>query len=241
LKLHSLQGEANSTSSPNIYHIQQTLQAQGRCHSNSLSLAIACYLVQLGCDPELRNRKGKTAADIVADATVWDTLISYVNRRNDLLSAENGAVSPVLVQDESCKKEEQSALIAVTDLYAKECIVCCEMVPDIRFEPCGHINACSHCAPRMKKCLECHVLIVTKTSSDGNVIENPTCQPSGDRLRYLESRIAEIEETYTCSICMERRRNVAFLCGHGACDSCSQTLRTCHMCRKIIARKINLY
>ena len=145
--------------------IQQTLQAQGRCHSNSLSLAIACYLVQLGCDPELRNRKGKTAADIVADATVWDTLISYVNRRNDLLSAENGAVSPVLVQDESCKKEEQSALIAVTDLYAKECIVCCEMVPDIRFEPCGHINACSHCAPRMKKCLECHVLIVTKTSS----------------------------------------------------------------------------
>ena len=77
--------------------------------------------------------------------------------------------------------------------------------------------------------------------TDGNVIENPTCQPSGDRLRYLESRIAEIEETYTCSICMERRRNVAFLCGHGACDSCSQTLRTCHMCRKIIARKINLY
>lgn len=66
-------------------------------------------------------------------------------------------------------------------------------------------------------------------------------QPSGDRIKFLESRIAEIEEAYTCSICMERRRNVAFLCGHGACDICSQTLRTCHMCRKLIARKINLY
>jgi len=243
LKLHSLQGEANCTTSPNIYHIQQTLQTQGRCHSNSLSLAIACYLVQLGCDPELRNRKGKTAADIVADATVWDNLISYVNRRNDLLSAEDGAVSPELVQEESCKKEEQSTLIATSSSVpsAKECIVCYDTAPDIRFKPCGHTNTCSHCAPRMKKCLECHVIITTKTSADGNVIESPTGQQSGDRLQYLESRIAEIEETYTCSICMERRRNVAFLCGHGACDNCSQTLRTCHMCRKIITRKINLY
>ena len=123
--------------------------------------------MQLGCDPELRNRKGKTAADIVADATVWDNLISYVNRRNDLLSAEDGAVSPELVQEESCKKEEQSTLIATSSSVpsAKECIVCYDTAPDIRFEPCGHTNTCSHCAPRMKKCLECHVIITTKTSA----------------------------------------------------------------------------
>lgn len=66
-------------------------------------------------------------------------------------------------------------------------------------------------------------------------------QQSVDRLRYLESKIQEIEETHCCSICMERRRNVAFLCGHGACSKCAETLKTCHMCRKSIAKKINLY
>lgn len=62
-----------------------------------------------------------------------------------------------------------------------------------------------------------------------------------ERLKYLESKIQEIEETYSCGICMERSRNVVFLCGHGACVVCAQTLYTCHMCREPIARKINIY
>lgn len=67
-------------------------------------------------------------------------------------------------------------------------------------------------------------------------------QPSSvDRLRYLESKIMEIEETHCCSICMERRRNIAFLCGHSACSKCAETLKICHMCRKSIVKKINLY
>lgn len=62
-----------------------------------------------------------------------------------------------------------------------------------------------------------------------------------ERLRYLETRIADLEEANMCSICMERRRNVAFLCGHGACEHCAAPLKTCHMCRKVITKKINLY
>ena len=46
---------------------------------------------------------------------------------------------------------------------------------------------------------------------DGEAVSSSSSQPSGDRLKYLESRIAEIEEAYTCSICMERRRNVVNL------------------------------
>ncbi|KAK7069621.1 hypothetical protein SK128_014095, partial [Halocaridina rubra] len=75
----------------------------------------------------------------------------------------------------------------------------------------------------------------------GRTISSKVRQPSAERLRYLESKIAEIEEAHCCSICMERRRNVAFLCGHGACVICAQTLKTCHMCRKPISKKINLY
>lgn len=76
---------------------------------------------------------------------------------------------------------------------------------------------------------------------DGRTVSSKARQPSAERLRYLETKIAEIEEAHCCSICMERRRNVAFLCGHGACVICAQTLKTCHMCRKPISKKINLY
>lgn len=65
--------------------IQEELQREGRSRSQSLSLAIACFLVQLGCDPEARNRKGKTGADIVADISVWECLVSYVLRRHQVL------------------------------------------------------------------------------------------------------------------------------------------------------------
>lgn len=62
-----------------------------------------------------------------------------------------------------------------------------------------------------------------------------------ERVKYLESKIAEMEEVYCCGICLERVRNVVFLCGHGACVNCAQSLRTCHMCRQVITRKINIY
>ena len=67
-----------------------------------------------------------------------------------------------------------------------------------------------------------------------------------ERLQYLESKIAEIEEANSCTICMIPYTHngvlrMAFLCGHSACFNCAQTLKTCHMCRKTITRKINLY
>lgn len=140
-----------------------------------------------------------------------------------------------------------------------ECIFCNEMLPLAIFDPCGHQISCVDCAIRMKKCLSCGVMIEKRLAANGRdvlvaqsshvvlQVQPPQLpppqprQPSVDRLRYLESKILEIEETHCCSICMERRRNVAFLCGHGACSKCAETLKTCHMCRKTIVKKINLY
>lgn len=51
----------------------------------------------------------------------------------------------------------------------------------------------------------------------------------------------QIKESFDCSICLERRRNVAFLCGHSACAQCAEYLSVCHMCRVPIERKITLY
>lgn len=125
----------------------------------------------------------------------------------------------------------------------QECIVCNEMTTLIIFEPCLHQISCEECGIRMKKCLTCQTFIEKRSDSTGRIIygKEQYRQPSADRLRYLESKILEIEETHCCSICMERRRNVAFLCGHGACSKCADTLKICHMCRKTIVKKINLY
>lgn len=125
----------------------------------------------------------------------------------------------------------------------QECIVCDETLQLIKFEPCQHQISCEDCGKRMKKCLKCGTQIERRIDCNGRIIANTesTSLPSADRLRYLENKIQEYEESHYCSICMERSRDVAFLCGHGACSRCAETLRTCHMCRKTILKKINLY
>jgi len=90
--------------------------------------------------------------------------------------------------------------------------------------------------------VNCQQPIERKVNSHGQPLMKATTSfPSSDRLKYLEKKFAEIEDTYCCSICMERRRNVAFMCGHGACERCADALTTCHMCRMPIKQKINLY
>jgi len=62
-----------------------------------------------------------------------------------------------------------------------------------------------------------------------------------DSLAFYEERIREIEEAQICPICMENKRDVAFLCGHRTCRVCAQSLRDCPICRRPIEKKITLY
>lgn len=113
----------------------------------------------------------------------------------------------------------------------QECIVCNDICLMVTFEPCYHQICCEDCGLRMKKCLTCSTIIEKRITMNGKILltkENQR-QPSADRLRYLETKIQEIEDTHCCNICMERRRNVAFLCGHSACSKCAETLKACHM------------
>nr|UEK51564.1 MIB2-like protein [Parasacculina yatsui] len=127
---------------------------------------------------------------------------------------------------------------------ARVCALCCELPATVQFQPCGHQLTCVACSVRMKRCLRCHSAIIAKQSAGpaaGSTAAGPAEPASADRLRQLESKIAEIEEVHGCSICLERRRNVVFLCGHGACAVCAHSLQNCHMCRKPITQKINVY
>ena len=41
-----------------------------------------------------------------------------------------------------------------------------------------------------------------------------------------------------CPVCVERRRNCVFLCGHGACQLCVDKMMECPICRKVITKII---
>lgn len=60
-------------------------------------------------------------------------------------------------------------------------------------------------------------------------------------LLSLQAHVREIEDANMCAICLEKRRNVAFLCGHGTCKDCASSLEVCPMCRKPISQKIKLF
>ena len=57
----------------------------------------------------------------------------------------------------------------------------------------------------------------------------------------LAKKLNEWEEHFGCQICMERKKNVVFLCGHGTCSECVETIKVCHMCRGPIEKTIHLY
>ncbi|XP_050049447.1 uncharacterized protein [Dermacentor andersoni] len=57
----------------------------------------------------------------------------------------------------------------------------------------------------------------------------------------LLSKLREMEEALTCAICMNRRRNMAFMCGHGSCSRCAAQIDICHICRRPIDKKIRLH
>ncbi|XP_063229552.1 E3 ubiquitin-protein ligase MIB2 [Bacillus rossius redtenbacheri] len=248
MKRASITTDINELEAPIVYGIYS--QLAGRCSEHLVALAIACYLVQEGCQLAKRNSKGRSALDLVAGTPMVDLLQQYVTSRSGPQNPAGDAAAATREEAPLAPREEEEEGEGVeeaggTEKRARppaECAVCSELGDEnVLFEPCGHKVACEDCSSRMKKCLKCGQVVTKRITQDGRTIACKSRQPSTERMRYLESKIAEIEEAHSCSICMERRRNVAFLCGHGSCEKCSTTLKTCHMCRKTITKKINLY
>jgi len=44
-----------------------------------------------------------------------------------------------------------------------------------------------------------------------------------------------------CQVCMDRRKNCVFLCGHGTCQLCADKMSECPICRKPVGKKIILF
>ncbi|XP_037513549.1 E3 ubiquitin-protein ligase MIB2 [Rhipicephalus sanguineus] len=188
--------------------------------SSESNLALACFLASRGGDLHKKNKKGLTPLAIAGDLKSVERLLKWktatsVHATSSPERSSGGATAGGTSEDGKCK-------------------VCLDAPASVWFEPCGHRLYCPDCCRRMKCCLSCGERITGKVS-DG---EKPA---DSEAQRELEAKLRRLEEAHTCIICMERERNVAFMCGHAACDRCAANLSVCHMCRIPIDKKITLF
>lgn len=115
------------------------------------------------------------------------------------------------------------------------------------------------CAGLMKKCLACRALIDSTTpfqelcsvNADNSTTAkseatSSAAVPSNNvsdavALARLQQQLQEIREQVHCPICMDRLKNMVFLCGHGICQNCGDRVQECPICRKQIEKSIILY
>ncbi|XP_070603723.1 E3 ubiquitin-protein ligase MIB1 isoform X3 [Erythrolamprus reginae] len=143
----------------------------------------------------------------------------------------------------------------------EECVVCSDKKAAVLFQPCGHMCACENCASLMKKCVQCRAVVERrvpfimccggKGSEDtiddiasGNI---PVMQKDKDNtnvnadVQKLQQQLQDIKEQTMCPVCLDRLKNMIFLCGHGTCQLCGDRMSECPICRKAIERRILLY
>ncbi|XP_050306891.1 E3 ubiquitin-protein ligase MIB2 [Anthonomus grandis grandis] len=258
MKRTQLTREITESHSPQINQIFLELPVS----EHKLALAIACFLIRKGINIDAVNSKGQHALDLLQEPALQDLLRSYVvvveetqeERQSDLpqldllvsrLEGYNLTKNSPGGEPRGNRRSRRNEAVPEDDVSLgniTECRVCSEVTEEnVKLEPCGHKPVCEDCSSRMKKCLVCDEFVQKRVTKDGRVVQPKNRQPSAERVKYLENKIAEFEESHACSICMERKRNVVFLCGHGTCQVCADTLRTCHMCRKTITKKIPIY
>ena len=81
------------------------------------------------------------------------------------------------------------------------------------------------------------VSVLLRPSADGSLVGSSTNVHTLD----LKRRLQEMEDSLLCAVCMERKKDTVFMCGHAVCSKCSDALQMCPMCRKAITRRIPLY
>ncbi|XP_061410032.1 E3 ubiquitin-protein ligase MIB1 isoform X1 [Lethenteron reissneri] len=149
----------------------------------------------------------------------------------------------------------------------EECVVCSDKRAAVLFQPCGHMCACDNCASLMKKCVQCRSTVDVRVpfsvccgskASDEEEEEDEDDPYSGmgnmqplqkDKdntnmnadIHKLQQQLQDIKEQTMCPVCLDRLKNMIFLCGHGTCQLCGDRMSECPICRKSIERRVLLY
>ena len=79
-------------------------------------------------------------------------------------------------------------------------------------------------------------------SNSADVLMNNGARDANLRdVQKLQQQLADIKEQTMCPVCLDRLKNMIFLCGHGTCQMCGDRMSECPICRKTVERRILLY
>uniref|UniRef100_A0A8C4NAX8 RING-type E3 ubiquitin transferase n=1 Tax=Eptatretus burgeri TaxID=7764 RepID=A0A8C4NAX8_EPTBU len=162
-----------------------------------------------------------------------------------------------------------SGLTVAADGQLEECLVCSGGRPDTIFVPCGHAVACKDCATRIRHCLLCRKPVQERNylyecviCAEGlaTVVFEPcghvcvcisACLVETPFLDGVRAEILPVDDcpvdralraTQTmCPVCLDRTKNMVFMCGHSTCQRCSDRVTECPICRKRIRGRVLLY
>ncbi|CAG9825202.1 unnamed protein product, partial [Phaedon cochleariae] len=57
---------------------------------------------------------------------------------------------------------------------------------------------------------------------------------SSSDIQKLQQQLQDIKEQTMCPVCLDRLKNMIFLCGHGLCQMCGDQMSECPICRKAV-------
>ncbi|CAF1201450.1 unnamed protein product, partial [Rotaria sordida] len=204
------------------------------------------------------NREHNNDQQLSQNSSLTECLVCSDNERDTLFQPCSHVVTCHL-----CASRVKKCLLCKeniqTRIQIEQCKICSQRRASVMYKPCGHLIACEECAGLMEKCFVCRVAIDSIVSfnelccrnNDNLSIKSETLTPpiptsSNDvsdavALARLQQQLQEIREQVHCPICMDRLKNMVFLCGHGVCQSCGDRVQECPICRKPIEKSIILY
>ncbi|XP_023247906.1 E3 ubiquitin-protein ligase MIB1 isoform X2 [Copidosoma floridanum] len=79
------------------------------------------------------------------------------------------------------------------------------------------------------------------TPPEGTLMNNGSRDTSHSDIQKLQQQLQDIKEQTMCPVCLDRLKNMIFLCGHGTCQMCGDRMSECPICRKAVDKRILLY
>ncbi|KAF6027626.1 MIB1 [Bugula neritina] len=80
-----------------------------------------------------------------------------------------------------------------------------------------------------------------KVINSDNVFLNENETEVTHNILKLTQQLNDIKEHTSCPVCMDRMKNMAFMCGHATCQLCGDRLTECPICRKPVEKRVLLY
>ncbi|KAK0179704.1 hypothetical protein PV327_005432 [Microctonus hyperodae] len=84
-------------------------------------------------------------------------------------------------------------------------------------------------------------LISNTVPSEAILMNNGSRDTSNSDIQKLQQQLQDIKEQTMCPVCLDRLKNMIFLCGHGTCQMCGDRMSECPICRKAVDKRILLY